>query len=70
MKFGFSLVVFGRGNQDDSARASALRAGCARVRGGQRRPRRRMPAFGEQLIDTDIHALIAYIRSVKPETNP
>jgi mono/diheme cytochrome c family protein len=29
-----------------------------------------MPAFGEQLIDTDIHALIAYIHSLKPETNP
>jgi mono/diheme cytochrome c family protein len=28
----------------------------------------RMPAFGNQLVDTDIHALIAYIRSLKPET--
>ncbi|MGA2125901.1 MAG: c-type cytochrome [Xanthobacteraceae bacterium] len=28
----------------------------------------RMPAFGNQLVDTDIRALIAYIRSLKPET--
>jgi len=28
----------------------------------------RMPAFGNQLVDTDIRALIAYIHSLKPET--
>lgn len=28
----------------------------------------RMPAFGNQLVDTDILALMAYIRSLKPET--
>jgi mono/diheme cytochrome c family protein len=30
----------------------------------------RMPAFGNQLADTDIRALMAYIRSLKLETSP
>jgi mono/diheme cytochrome c family protein len=29
----------------------------------------RMPAFGHILVDTDIHAIIAYIRSLKSESN-
>jgi mono/diheme cytochrome c family protein len=30
----------------------------------------RMPAFGNQLVDTDIRALMAYIRGLKPEGSP
>lgn len=30
----------------------------------------KMPAFGEALTEADIHALLLYIRSLKPETNP
>jgi mono/diheme cytochrome c family protein len=29
-----------------------------------------MPAFGEALTEADIHALLLYIRSLKPESNP
>jgi mono/diheme cytochrome c family protein len=30
----------------------------------------KMPAFGEALTGPDINALLVYIRSLKPETNP
>ena len=30
----------------------------------------KMPPFGEALTEADINALLAYIRSLKPETNP
>ena len=30
----------------------------------------KMPAFGQGLTGDDFHALLAYIRSLKPETNP
>ena len=30
----------------------------------------KMPAFGEALTEADIHALLLYIRSLKPESNP
>ncbi len=30
----------------------------------------KMPAFGRGLTGPDFHALLAYIRSIKPETNP
>jgi mono/diheme cytochrome c family protein len=29
----------------------------------------RMPAFGQILVDTDIHAVIAYLRNLKPESD-